>query len=36
MKDVGAGRWGDGIPTLFAWASLVAQEVKNLPAVQET
>ena len=35
----GLGRFpGEGIdyPLLYSWASLVAQLVKNLPAVQET
>ena len=27
---------GTGYPFLYSWASLVAQTVKNLPAVQET
>ena len=27
---------GIGYPLLYSWASLVAQLVKNLPAVQET
>ena len=26
----------DGLPTLYSWASLVAQLVKNLPAMWET
>ena len=35
----GSGRWpGEGIgsPLQYSWASLVAQLVKNLPALQET
>ena len=36
MKDVGDGRWGDGIPTHFAWVSLVAQRLKRLPGMRET
>ena len=28
--------WGIGYPLQYSWASLVAQLVKNLPAVQET
>ena len=34
----GSGRSGEGIgyPLQYSWASLVAQLVKNLPAMQET
>ena len=33
----GSGRsTGEGYPLQYSWASLVAQLVKNLPAMQET
>ena len=32
----GSGREGIGYPSQYSWVSLVAQMVKNLPAMQET
>ena len=32
---ISAGKW-IGYPLQYSWASLVAQQVKNLPAMQET